>query len=230
MSRLLLALTESVPDPHRVTEMPTRIVLKGSMLKAFQKLLPYFEILDRWEGHKPSYVLSADRMFDGDEGSWEMFVRLFFPFLAPKIRGQTIFQNVEINGVVVSYTVNEELYTREEINSLLAYLGVPEERQSEIYRELHEIHKLYNFYTRPPPTSSLSIALPPLRSGYNANLALTPNLNENNVNYNANNENNENNIENDNLNRKLSRANYRRFVGPMKSRKGKTKKLKKRTR
>jgi hypothetical protein len=221
MSRLLLALEENVPDPYRATTIPNQVVLKGIMLKEFLKLIPYFEILDRWEGHKPSYKLTADRLFEGDEGAWEMFVRLFFPFLAPKIRGEPLFLADE-HG---TFTLNPNLYSEEEIQSLLAYLGVPQDRHSNLLRELHEVHALHAFYTRP----ALSLHSPSLRSGYNANLALTPNGNENTENYNANTENeNENNLEN-NVYGKLSSANYRRFMGSTKSRKGKTKKLKKKS-
>jgi hypothetical protein len=221
MSRLLLALEENVPDPYRATSIPNQVVLKGSMLKAFIKLIPYFEILDRWEGHKPSYKLTSDRLFEGDEGTWEMFVRLFFPFLAPKIRGETLFLPDELG----TFTLNPNLYSEEEIQGLLEYLGVPPERQFDLLRELHEVHTLHAFYTRP----ALALHSPSLRSGYNANLALTPNGNENTTSYNANNENeNENNLEN-NVYGKLSSVNYRRFMGSTKSRKGKTKKLKKKS-
>ena len=224
MVTLFEALEERVPDPYRAETVPSQIVLQGKMLQAFTHLLPYFEVLDRWEGHKPSYTLTANRLFEGDQATWEMFVRLFFPFVVPKIkvynnddsvRRLNLFQSTESGNSVL----NESIYTMEEVRSLLEYFLVPPEKIGEVLRQLKEVHGYHAFLTRP----ILSIRSPYLRSGYNANLALTPNINENNVtnneNYEANNENEENNLA-----EKLSNVNYRRFVGSTKSRKGKTKK------
>ena len=225
MPRLLNILEENVPDPHSVKNIPREIVLKGKMLKAFTKRIPYFEVLNRWEGRKPSYTLSAERLFEGDEGEWEMFVRVFFPFSAPQLRDQAVLETNEHGA----FRINPDVYTKEEIEGLFDFLAIPQEKKYDLLKELSEVHTLHSFYTRRP---SLSVGLP-LRSGYNPNLALTPKTNENNVSYNANNENeqenNDNKNDNDNVYSKLSKANYTRFVGTPKARKGKTRKLKKKT-
>jgi hypothetical protein len=224
MVTLFEALEERVPDPYRAETVPSQIVVRGKQLEAFTRILPYFEVLDRWEGHKPSYTLTANRLFEGDEATWEMFVRLFFPFLAPKIkvrqnnnsvRRLNLFEPTESGNSAL----NESIYTMEEVESLLEYFLVPPEKMKEVLRELKEVHGYHAFLTRPV----LSIRSPYLRSGYNPNLSLTPNGNENNVTNNENYEANDEEEEN-NLAEKLRNVNYRRFVGSTKSRKGKTKK------
>ncbi len=228
MSLFLPAFEEQISDPYRATRIPTKLTLKGSMLHAFLKHLPYFKIIDQWEGHKPSYTFTADRMFEGDEGTWEMFLRLFFPFSVPKIPDQPVFRAKEEGG----FEINQDLYTEEEINGLLDFFLVPTESRYDVLKGLYDIHKLHAFYTRSPSPHTLALAALPSR--YNANLALTPSVNESNDELNTvendfYNANNESNTENNNLYGKLSNANYRRFVGSTKSRKGKTKKLKKKT-
>lgn len=214
MASLFLANLGS-PNRYRINTFPSKIVLQGDMLAFFLKNMPYFTVLDQWEGHKPSYTLTADRLFEGDKDTWELFVRLFFPHLIPIERELEVFK---LNPATNEYEVNEEIFPQESIDILFDFFLVPRERQYTILRELKDFHKWQAFVTRP--------AGPVRHIGpYNPNLSLTPdvsdNENENEI-YNANNE-NEN--EEPNLYNRLTAKNYRRFVGVNpKSKRGKTKK------
>lgn len=235
MSRLVLATMNYIPDQFSApSRVPKQIVLKGDLLKAFIKLIPYFEALDRWEGHKPSYTLSAERLFDGDEGVWEMFAHLFFPHLTPTFRvvndpeSPVQFFNVfEYNTGTHDFILGDA-FPREDVYALLDYFLITPERRYDMIRELKDLHHWwFRIHVEQPFTR---IHAPNLRSGYNANLSLTPNVNENNMppvvnNYNElNGTYNGNNEGNDPYN-KLTITNYRRFVGPVpKSSKRKTKK------
>lgn len=218
MSRFVLATMGNHRNPYSITSIPDTIVLRGRLLSEFKQSMPYFEALDRWEGHKPSYTLTAKRLFDGDQDQWDLFVRLFFPQLVPINRDAELFVYNPLHNDLI---VNETVYSTDDIEALLDYLLVPAGKIYSVMKELKELHKWHAFTRRPPlRTDAVSH-----RSHYDANLALTPTVNEDNVaepneQYEANNETEENTVY-----RKLNSKQYRQFLGPLpKSSKRKTKK------
>lgn len=218
MASLFLA-NRNGPNRYLLKIFPTKVVLQGDFLNFFRKMMPYFTVLDQWEGHKPSYVLTADRLFEGDQDTWELFVRLFFPHLIPIERELEVFKR---NPVTNEYELNKEVFPQESIDTLFDFFLVPAERHYTILRELKDLHKWQAFVTRP----AAPVSNPYLRS-YNPNLSLTPNVSDNeNENENeAYHANNENENEEPNVYNRLTAKNYRRFVGVNpKSKRGKTKK------
>lgn len=173
---------------------PDKIVIEGDLLEDFLKMSEFFKALDRWEGHKPSYTLTAENLFDNDKNAWHLFVNLFFPEMAPDLRKDP-------NGVyrmdrVFTYLpdgtfgLNEKVYIREYVYGLFDFLMIEEDIWPQVMKYLANVHFVHQGKPAPPSPPVPKIRTPYLRSGYNANLALTPNRNENNENSNS-----ENNLE-----------------------------------
>lgn len=213
---------------------PTSLSLEGDTLEDFLQFSGFFQALDRWEGHKNSYTLTAKRLFDDDQPTWRFFVELFFPDKAPTLR--------KINNGVFSlvglfhynkrgdFTLNQDIYTDEDVDDLFDFLLIDVDVKEAVLNYIKDLHfHVQGRPARPEP-------LPPR--------VVQPARNEFNVFFNGNNtfpnnesEENENNVqlgfkndEEEEAYGKLKSANYKRFApNGGKRRKNKTKKLKKRS-
>lgn len=141
---------------------PTHILLEGDTLKDFIEMSGFFTTLDRWEGHKASYTLTAKRLFDDDLHTWRMFVDLFFPDKVPQLRK---LNNGTFSLVpVFTYTrdgtfgLNEQMYTIEEVHALFDYLLIDPTIYNPVMDYIKDLHS--HVRGRPAPPRLVPPSLP----------------------------------------------------------------------
>ena len=191
-----------------MSRFPDSVVVEGDVLKDLIQMSDFFFLLDKWEGHKPSYTLTADSLFDGDKNAWRLFIDIFIPEVAPQDRGIYPFAYLP-NG---QFWLNENMYIQEYVNALFDYLMIDPKLWHDVMKYLASVH--YSVQGNPEPPAPLGIKVPMLRSGYNANLTVTPTENENTGNNNSNTNINLNRFTNTNIprakTRKLKKKNKQR--------------------
>lgn len=217
--------------------LPKSIVLEGNILEDFLQMSGFFEALDRWEGHKSSYTLTAERLFDGDKHAWSMFVDLFFPETVPQMRKLndgtfSLTPAVYYNTWLERWELNEDMYTKEEIDALFDFLLIDKDIHDTVIDYIKAVHARYRGNSPSFRYASAAPRLPPPPSRNEFNFP-----NESNNGGLSESEENENNVqlgfkneEEEEAYGKLKSANYKRYApNGGKRRRNKTKKLKKRS-
>jgi hypothetical protein len=228
-----------------MSDYPKSIVLQGDILEDFLQMSDFFKGIDRWEGHKSSYTLTAERLFDGDQNAWKLFLDIFFP---DKVSQLKRLNNGTFSMVPVfnydeygNYTLTDRWYTMDYVKALFDFLMIPKEIEKDVYEYVKNLHFHRAKKPSPPFRNPPKVPSPSkenLEQYYNLlrnnhNFFRTFNVNEyynNNETYEPNVELGFKNEEEEEAFGKLTRSNYSRYAPEGgKRRVRKTRKLKKKS-
>ena len=163
-----------------MSQFPQSITLEGVVLEDIIAASDFFKVLDRWEGHKKSYTLTAEKLFDNDQYMWRMFVDLFFPEKIPELpkmnNGTFRLTRAFMWGPGELFGLNESMYPLEDVHALFDFLMIDRQDWDAVMRYLEDVHYVHQKRPPPPPTYQQSKYV----RQYNPNLSLTPRYNENN--------------------------------------------------